>query len=219
MLMQDTVVVIGSGPASSGMVGASIDRHRVVRMCNHDWQPADRYGSRYDYGVITSLDDARAASRRPAKAWFFYPPSKGTRRDAAALSQIDGTDIIVVNHEKWFAQAMQMGAKSATSRALKFTRGFAAVAGSIECLRPKRVVIVGMDILRNGATGAKYYDPAALPFYVQAYPNMATSWPAWAADELAAGVTRDGPHDYAAEAALIRKLAAEAGTELVWDGP
>ncbi len=206
----NTVVVIGSGPAGS-ISGKDIDRHPVVRLWNHEWQPADRYGSRYDYGLITTTDDAHSAARRPENAWLFYnvPHEK-------AVSSIDGKTVVALDHLRWFKKAQEKGARPAAPRALKFTRGFAAVAGAIEYLRPRRVIVVGMDILRNGVTGSRYFDPAALPFYVKAYPLLARARPDWASDEMPAGWLRDGPHDYSAEAVLIREIAAEAGSELVW---
>src|SRR4051812_15393687 len=70
--VSQTIVVIGSGPTSPGLRSAFVDGHPVVRMWNHEWQPVERYGTRYDYGLITTNDDARLATRRPASGWFFY---------------------------------------------------------------------------------------------------------------------------------------------------
>lgn len=211
-----TAIVIGSGAGPEEPRGAEIDRHLVVRMWNHEWQSSDRFGSRYDHGLITTLDDVQRATRRPAKSWFFYPATKGTRREAT-VAKIDDVDVIVLNHVRWSIKAHALKAKSADGRGLKFTRGFVAVAGAIECLRPRRIIVIGMDVLRNGATSGKYFDRAALPFYVNSYKKLAMARPDWAADELPAGLTGEGPHDYAVEAVLIRALAAEAGTEIVWN--
>lgn len=211
--MTDTVVVIGSGPSPSGISGGEIDRHPVVRMWDHDWQPAERYGSRYDYGLITNERNPLRASRRPDKWWFFYnvphlPP----------VTSFDGVPVVEMDHATWYRKAIAHGAAPGhPRRALKFTRGFAAVAGVIDHLRPKRVIVIGMDILRNGFTGSRYYDPAALPFYIRAYPNMARGIPKWAAEQMPAGVRADGPHDYYAESKVIRDLSAEAGVEIVWE--
>lgn len=208
-----TVVVIGSGPADPDMCGAKVDRHTVVRMWNHEWQPVERYGSRYDYGFITTVQDAHDDIRRPAKSWLFYNvPSNHP------VSEVNGKPVVLWNHRRWFDRALAQGARSASGQTIKFTRGFAAVAATIEHIRPRRVVVIGMDILRNGATGPRYYDPAALPWYVERYPGL-KKIPGWAADEMPAGVPREGPHDYHAEAALIRALAAEAGVEIVWTLP
>lgn len=214
--MAKTVVVIGSGPTDPGMLGARVDSHTVVRMHNHVWQPVERYGSRYDYGLITSLqdaEDAHLAARRPAQSWLFYNvPGE------QVVSEIHGNAVVLWEHKRWFHRAMAQGAQPGSPRVLKFTRGFAAVAATIEHLRPRRVVVLGMDILRNGKTGARYYDPAALPWYVKRYPRLAKR-PAWSSDTMPVGCRRDGPHDYEAEAALIRELASEAGVELVWELP
>lgn len=204
-----TVVVIGSGPAPE-LCGEKVDEHTVVRMWNHEWQPVERYGSRYDYGFITTMQDAEDALKCPAKSWLFYNVPSNHR-----VSEVNGKPVVLWNHRRWFDRAMARGARSASGKPLKFTRGFAAVAATIEHLRPRRVVVIGMDILRNGATGLRYYDPAALPWYVKRYPGM-TRVPGWAADEMPAGVLREGPHDYDAEASLIRVLADEAGVEIVW---
>jgi hypothetical protein len=210
--MTQSIVVIGPGPVSPGMLDAYTDGDPVVQMWDHDWQPVDRYGSRYDYGLITRTGEAHAASRTPEVAWFFYnvPHEK-------APSSINGKPIVVLDHVRWQVKADALGAKSGNGRGFKFTRGFAAVAGAIEHLSPRRVIVVGMEVLRNGVTGSRYYDPAALPFYVKSYPVLAKACPEWAADEMTAGCLRAGPHDYSAEAVLIRELAAEAGVELVWD--
>ena len=208
--MEMTVVVVGSGPWSGNRT--DIDGHPVVRMWNHEWQPADRYGTRYDYGLITIEQDARCASRCPAVSWFFYNTAH-----EPAVSEINGGAVVTLKHHRWLQRATELGARPGTpGKAIKFTRGFAAVAGAIDQLRPGRVVIIGMDLLRDGATPSKYYDPAALPYYVNRYPSLAKANPAWAADTMPEGWLRDGPHDYSVEAVLIRALAAEAGTEIAW---
>ncbi len=207
----DIVVVIGAGPAAS-VRAEDIDCHTVVRLWNHDWQPAERYGTRYDYGVITNTQYALDASRLPSKAWIFYNVAGQN-----VVKEIGETPVMTVDKVRWFTRAEAMGARSADGRGLKFTRGFAAVAGAIDCLRPRRIVVIGMNILRDGVTGPKYYDKAALPFYVKAYPAMAHLLPQWAADEMPIGLRGEGPHDYTAESKLIRQLAAEAGVELVWE--
>ena len=157
------------------------------------------------------MDYANEAKKRPSKAWFLYS-HKNTARDA------DGVRVDVLNHEQWFAKAAAHGAKPGSAdRALKFTRGFAAAAGAIQCLKPRRLIVIGMSILRDGVTGSKYYDPAALPFYIKSYPAMAFRLPDWAADTMPPGLRGEGPHDYFAEAVIIRELADEAGTEIVWE--
>lgn len=209
----DTVVVIGSGPGPSTMSGADIDRYPVVRMWNHEWQPADRFGSRYDYGLITRTDDVCSASRRPNKSWLFYNVPHEPE-----VEKIDGHAVTFLNYRRWYAKAEAIGAKAASeNRALKFTRGFAAVAGTIDCLRPRRVIVIGMSILRDGETGSRYFDPAALPFYIKSYPRLARSQPLWAADQMPPGIRGEGPHDYFAESLVIRDIAAEAGTEIIWE--
>jgi hypothetical protein len=194
------------------MTGADIDKYPVVQMWNHDWQSADRYGSRYDYGLATTLRDARDASRRPTKAWLFYnvPHEK-------AVQTINGDPVIFLDHMSWYKKAALHGARSFCNRALKFTRGFAAVAGVIQCLKPKRIIVIGMDVLCNGVTGVRYFDADALPFYVESYPQLAQNLPLWASNEFPSGLRGDGPHDFSAEAAVIRELAAEVGTKLVWE--
>ncbi|MBI3150075.1 MAG: hypothetical protein HYZ17_16345 [Betaproteobacteria bacterium] len=210
--MTDTVVVIGAGPAGQ-VSGEEVDRYPVVRMWNHDWQPAERFGSRYDYGLITRTDDVGLASRRPGKWLFYNVPNE------PEVSNIDGTPVVMLDKSSWYSRAQAHGAKPGSPRkGLKFTRGFAAVAGTIDRLRPRRIVVIGMSILRDGVTGARYYDPDALAFYVKSHPGMAAHIPGWAADEMPAGVRGEGPHDYFAEAAVIREMAAEAGVEIVWDG-
>jgi hypothetical protein len=211
-MTQDTVVVIGPGPSDHGMLGAYIDSHPVVQMWNHEWQPVDRYGSRYDYGLTTRMSDFQGASRTPGSAWFFY--NVPHEQNPAAFN---GKPVVVLDHARWQTRADALGARSAHGRGFKFTRGFAAVAGTIEHLAPRRVIVIGMDLLRNGVTGSRYYDPAALPFYLKSYPALAKAVPKWASDELPAGKLRDGPHDFSVEAVLIREIAAKAGTEIVWD--
>jgi hypothetical protein len=178
-------------------------------MWDHEWQPVDRYGSRYDYGLITNTLNLDRASRRPAKAWFFY--------NVPNQPEITGYPVFTLDRKRLTDRALAQGARSGNSKVLKFTRGFAAVAMAIERLKPRRVVVIGMQQLRDGVTGSRYYDPAALPWYVERYPLAAANIPGWAADEMPAGLIRVGPHDYAAESALIRLMAAEAGTEIVWD--
>lgn len=211
--MHDTVVVVGCGPAGQSS-GKEIDRHPVVRMWNHEWQPADRFGSRYDYGMITARESALIAAKRPKKGWFFYNVPHEDE-----VSKIEDVPVIVLDHMRWYRHPAAQGAKPGGPKALKFSRGFAAVAGVIEHLRPKRILAIAMDVLCNGVTSAKYYDEAALPYYVKSYPNLAKISPAWAADEIPAGRVRNGPHDFQMEANLIRALAAEAGVELVWSRP
>ena len=207
----DTVVVIGSGPAGS-VSAEAIDCHPVVRMWNHEWQPVDRYGSRYDYGLITRTAEIRPGARRPGK-WLFYNVPNGP-----VGPSIDGTAVIVLDAGQWYSKAKAHGATPGHPHdRLKFTKGFAAVAGVIECLRPRRIVVIGMSILRDGVTGPKYYDPAALPFYKKLYPNMTANLPKWAADEMPAGLRGDGPHDYFTESIVIREMASEAGIEIVWE--
>lgn len=194
------------------MRGADVDGHEVLRMWNHDWQPAERYGSRYDYGLFTSTEDAQCTSKQPTRSWFFYniPHEK-------AVFNINEKPVITLDHDRWYRDAKKLGAEPETSKkALKFTRGFAAVAAAIEHLRPSRIIGIGLDILRNGMTGVRYYDDAALPYYVKAYPLLARAIPRWAKDEMPVGQRRDGPHDYGVEAALVRLVAAEAGVELAW---
>lgn len=208
---EHTVVVIGSGPAD--VLGDEIDRFPVVRMWNHEWQPAERFGSRFDYGLITSTDDAMAAQKKPARSWLFY--NVPHHRKAASLK---GRPVVFLDHMSWYRKAWAYGARPEDPRrALKFTRGFAAVAGAIQTLRPKRIIVVGMTLLHDGVTGSHYFDQAALPFYVAAYPQMAKHIPIWAEDKIPAGLRGEGPHDYTAEAAVIRELAAEEGVELVWE--
>jgi hypothetical protein len=210
---EETVVVIGSGPTDPEMCGQKVDSHTVVRMWNHEWQPVERYGARFDFGLITTMQDAHDAPMRPAKSWLFYNvPSN------PLVPEVNGKSVILWNHRRYFDRAIAQGARSVSGRTVKFTRGFAAVAATIEYLRPQRVVVIGMDILRNGVTGARYYDPAALPWYVKQYPGM-TRIPGWEANEMPEGVSREGPHDYGTEASLIRALAAEYGVELVWTLP
>jgi hypothetical protein len=213
MTSPSTVVVIGAGPTSPQLRAADIDIHPVVRMWNHEWQPTDRYGSRFDYGVITTTQDARDAVRAPARSWFFY----NVPHEQVSSGHLGGAGLVVLDNERWFRRAVALGAKSGSRKALKFTRGFAAVAAVIEHVRPERILVVGMDVLRTGATGVRYYDPAALPWYVRRYPQLAVVDPQWAADEMPPGLPRLGPHDFSAEAVLIRQLAAEAGIEIVWD--
>jgi len=205
-----SVVVIGNGPAQ--VSGQDIDRHTVVRMCHHEWQTVDRYGERYDYGLITRTSEISADARRPGKWLFYNVPGEPT------TPSIDGTPVVMLDARGWYRKAKEHGAiPGDPHRGLKFTKGFAAVAGVIERLRPRRVIVIGMNILRDGVTGLKYYDPAALPFYKKMYPNMVVGIPKWAADELPAGLRGEGPHDYFTEAAVIREIASEAGIELVWE--
>lgn len=208
----DTVIVIGCGPVGADLRGADIDKHPVVRMWNHEWQPADRFGSRYDYGMITTTKDAQIAARRPKKSWFLYNVPH-----EVVISSVNDVPVIVFDHMPWYVKAKIIGATPASKKALKFSRGFAAVAGVIEHLNPKLIRCIGMDVLKNGVTSSKYYDPDALPFYVQSYPKLAAAVPEWAADEIPAGRIRNGPHDFWAESLMIRELAAEAGTEIVWE--
>jgi hypothetical protein len=206
----DTVVVIGSGVADT--VRCAVDDHTVVRMWDWDWQPPDRYGSRFDYGLITTTQDTKDAVRLPTKAWFFYNVPH-----EPLISVLNGIDVIAWDHAPCFRRAIALGARSTNGKAVKFTRGFAAVAATLTFLRPKRVVVIGMGILCNGVTGSRYYDSAALPYYVNHYPNMAKVNPQWAANELTAGLVREGPHDFSTEAVLIRELAAETGALLIWE--
>lgn len=205
-----TVIIVGSGPLSAEIRGADIDAHTVVRMWNCEWQSSERYGSRYDYGLITRIEDAEKAVRLPTQSWFLYNVPH-----EPLSAQLNGIAVTHWNHIPWLKKARSMNART-YGKAFKFTRGFVAVAQTIHHLRPKRIVIVGMDVLRNGATSAKYYDIEALPYYVSKHPRLAAGLPHWADDEMPPGRDYLGPHDFKVEAALVRSLAAETGTALDW---
>lgn len=202
-----TVVVIGDGPSPEGMCwGDKIDaQDRIVRLYNHEWQRTKDYGTHYHHGVITSIKDPWRAWRRPTLSWFYFKSSGASDGD---VREINDVAVVRLDHDKWHARALAMGGK-AREKSLKLTRGFAAAAGAIETLRPKLLYLIGMDMLRTGATMSPRYAMAASAWRDQVYPGVPQ-------EAQPAGSRHEGPHDYEVESALLASLAVEARAEIAW---
>ncbi len=203
-----SVVVVGDGPSGEGTGwGSFIDEQSaVVRLWNHHWQPPADYGRRYDYGLITAPRNAQNAARNPARKWWYYDVYSKTN---GTYNRLHGLDVDVLPHKQWLSELEQLGAKSENGKPLKLARGFAAALATACLLKPQRMFMIGMDMLRDGVTTSPRYGTAAT-----SYRNA--TMPGHALELVDAGLEREGPHDYTAERALFDAKAAEHGIEIQW---
>lgn len=201
------VVVVGHGPSAEGRgLGSEIDRHVVVRMWNNHWQSRTDYGSRYDYGLFCPpLPDHKT---KPAKGWWVYDVMNPGTANGFYPCPIGGLTITRLPFEPWTARAVAMGGE-AEGRRFKLTRGCAAACAAIELLQPERLVLVGLDMLRAGATVSPRYGSAAQLDFDQTMVGR---------DHVfkPAGERREGAHDLEVEGKLVADMAAERKIEIVW---
>lgn len=192
-------VVVGHGRSPEGAGwGRLIDgADLVIRMWDWHWQPADDYGTRYDYGLIeiapVLLERARQHGKRsPRLGWVGSQLYCGRR----AMTLPARTEVI--DQKRWSRIGRAMGGIGATGR-LEFTRGTIAALWTIERTEiGDAVILVGFDNVRRGAS---------LPLEQAFCPAYRANEGSYPFDGYVGGVAKYGNHDYAIEWPLLKTWA------------
>lgn len=198
------VAVIGHGRSPEGRGwGKNIDAcNLVVRMWDWAWQPAEDYGTRYDYGMV-SLNQGqigawmRLNEKSPDRGWLGFK-----REGTLAHSGFE-----TVDPAHWNQMARLLGARRPAGQ-FNLTRGCAALCWAIEKVgRGGEVVMVGFDNLRRGRLLPinEAFPAAYLDHYDRAFPAWRRSMPYEAGSETC------GTHDIAVERWLVSTLGCERG--------
>jgi len=198
-------VVIGHGrtPVGQGW-GPKIDAcDAVIRLWDWDWQDAEDYGCKYDYGYFElsprQLDRFHLHNKRtPTINWL-----------GGWLKQRDyplPPNTIVVDPLPWVRLGLALGGIG-TKGKLTFTRGVVAAAWAIDCLASAGdlIVLVGLDNVRAGKA------ISIEEGYPEAYLRTASIGPF---KSYTGGVTKYANHDYAIEGPVLATLAKRKRVEL-----
>lgn len=201
-----TIVIIGHGASPTGKRwGLKIDGCTlVIRMWNWDWQNVPDYGWRYDYGFyeISSKEMMRFHHHNASYPVHGWIGSKLTPYDGELPKRTE-----IIDPERWYCAAIQMGGEGAGRKRLKLTRGVRAAAWAIEkASKDDRLVLVGFD---------NVYAGRALTI-TEGYPDAFVKYPGgFPFRDYVGGGTKYRSHDYAIEGPFLQKLADRHKVELV----
>jgi len=201
-----TIAVIGHGRSPEGRGwGLKIDSCIVIRMWDwSNWQGADDYGTRFDYGLLEihpemMRDFYRYCKSDPEKGWI------GSVIGNAARCKLP-KHCTLVDQKPWNAMAKKMGGLGATGQ-LQFTRGTIAVCWAIQSLAQEgdSIVLVGFDNIHRGKT---------LPIeeaFSEIYRDQPSTFPFGSYVE---NDRRHGNHDFGIERPFMERLASEGNVTL-----
>lgn len=203
-----TTVVVGHGRSPEGKRwGNKIDAcKKVVRMWDWQWQDDADFGNKYDYGLMVLTPKALGIfhlhnKRIPNRGWLVYygKPTAGVLPNPPPCE--------ILNTPVWVQQGREMGGLGLTGE-LTLTRGCAAAAWAIQ--NDSRVVLVGFDNVRCGVNKPveESFDPVYWNLYTGRFKDQSKYYPV--------GGTKTNTHDMAIELPLLKALAREAQTELLF---
>lgn len=196
--------MIGHGRSPEGRGwGPEIDAcGLVVRMWDCHWQPAQDYGTRYDFGMV-ALNHGQIAAwmkfneRSPARGWLGF-----LREGTMARPGFE-----TVDPANWNRMARLLGARRQGGR-FNLTRGCAALCWAIERAgKGGEVVAVGFDNLRRG-----WLLPVDEAFPADYLAHYDRAFPGWRGGYgYQSGADTCGSHDIAVERWLVGTLADSRG--------
>lgn len=183
-------------------------------MWNWEWQAPADYGRRFSVGILE-------VHHKTLKQWLEHrgkaEPDEGwvasiLRCQRSAYDLLPPRCITVDQKYRWIDQEGRhrgINGEGETG-AWELTRGGIAACWAMEHVAPGgEVILVGFDNIAAGI--ALPPDAAFAPVY-QEHPGF------WGMDGYKAGVSKEGNHDYIAELALMRGMAARLGLNLRFAG-
>lgn len=198
-------VVVGHGRSPEGKGwGALIDSAAcVLRMWNWEWQTAEDYGRRYDFGLIETHDKVLRQfsthnKKFPART-FIASRLHCTKAVMARIPQ----NSILIDQERWLENEGRFIKGKGETGVWQLTRGGILACWAIQACPPgSTVVLLGFDVIKRGV---------ALPVNDAFAPAYQESGGFWGIGCYAEGKTKEGNHDYPAERKLIELVAAHRG--------
>jgi hypothetical protein len=206
------LVVIGHGKSTEGKGwGPRIDASDcVLRMWNCHWQPAEDYGTRYDFGLLETHRRLLKLYRdtkppKPAQGWI-----------VSRLDQYAGWQADIPQPYQLFDQREWINGEGAAIGGMgvkgkwELTRGSLAACWAMtrQAKPGATVVLIGFDNIH-----AQIFLPIAVAFSDRYQADPAG---AWIYTGYEPGVTKDGNHDVAAERLLLEAVAVARGVKLVF---
>ncbi len=185
-----------------------------MRMWNWGWQASADYGCRFSIGIlevhpkIIKQWRAHGGTAEPDEAWV----ASILIAPRSTYDSLPKRCITVDQKYRWIEQegrARGIHGMGETGQ-WELTRGGIAACWAMENTAPGgEVILVGFDNIAAGI--ALPPDAAFAPVY-QEHPGF------WGMDGYKAGVSKEGNHDYVAELALLRGMAARLGVKLRFAG-
>jgi hypothetical protein len=202
------IAVIGHGPSPVGQGwGWEIDRCDAVwRFWDCHWQDPADYGTRYDIGLFTAVPGElkffRRHRRRDPGAWFAYD-LRGLYRNGHVepLHQ----PVVSFDARPWVEQARRLGGRGAGGR-LELSRGCAASMMAMTAGKTDRLILVGLDAIRDGNLPADHYPEDFKACIRETGRTM----------NLSHLGTRTGSHDWAVERKLIEASGLAHDCAIEW---